>query len=66
MLVWVHVIRFSFFVFKLNKEWPFGYTHSLCIIRTEFFLVHIIAFNHQRSNLYQRPDTTIYSKDLKF
>ena len=28
MAVWVHVIRFSFFVFKLKNESPFGYTHS--------------------------------------
>ena len=27
MAIWVHVIRFSFFIFKLKNEWPFGYTH---------------------------------------
>ena len=27
MAVWVHVICFSFFVFKLKNEWSFGYTH---------------------------------------
>ena len=53
MPVWVHVIRFSFFVFKLRNEWPFGYTHSSFIRNNAVFLwnhnfVRKVAFVWER------------------
>ena len=53
MPIWVHVIRFSFFVFKLRNEWPFGYTHSSFIRNNAVFLwnhnfVRKVAFVWER------------------
>ena len=39
----------------LSIEVSTGHSNTL-IIRPDFFSVHIKAFSHQRSSLYQRPE----------
>ena len=46
MSIWVHAIRFSFFVFKLKSEWPFEYTHSVNTLLTNKL------FQESLNNLY--------------
>ena len=52
----VSIYRSFYIEVSVCQMFHFSVHNNTRIIRPDFFSVHIKAFNHQRSSLYQRPE----------